>query len=246
MNKEVSSDFLREVLSIGKERQFKADGRNYYVSGAGFDNVVLLREPEPETARTLKVSTLQALVDFINGMKADMGSRRYFIHIESHDSVSLVSQVVSEYRTRETLICAAPLVKPFIFDEWHDPAYMMLDLLSKFEETPDLAKIRQYVGNVVDETAIGSMDDGVTQTVTVKKGIVQKENVEIKLHNCLKPYISFPEIKPVEIDCIFRAHTGPRFMLTTVSNEKIFADTIKAIKHWFKYKIDTEKIPVIG
>jgi hypothetical protein len=98
-------------------------------------------------------------------------------------------------------------------------------------------RLASTVSEVSERT---SSDDGVSQQVSAKVGIVRATDVKLPNPVTLHPYRTFPEIEPVGSLFVFRAQPGPKFALMEAGGGKWRMDTIQAIRQWFVSQPCTE------
>ena len=80
------------------------------------------------------------------------------------------------------------------------PDYRMLDLV-------------KLLGTITEENSATAADDGFTQTVVVRKGIVTKGTTAVKPIVKLKPYRTFNEVDQPESEFLVRLSDGAQVAL---------------------------------
>jgi len=81
-------------------------------------------------------------------------------------------------------------------------------LQTLFVETPERAQVLAIVGNLKEEQVRQSDDDGITQTVTGRAGIVLGKDVKIPNPVSLRPYRTFREVEQPESKFVLRLTQG--------------------------------------
>ena len=84
----------------------------------------------------------------------------------------------------------------------------MIALQVLFEQTEDAAALLALVGNIKDEKVATHDDDGVTQTVTARQGVVLAQNVKAPNPVTLRPYRTFREVEQPASKFVFRMQAG--------------------------------------
>lgn len=156
----------------------------------------------PPAPSRLVVHSLTAIVDYCNHELKE--GKNYIVHVESPYRVNVYSRLSEDGRERENYLQAQLAGEIFNFDAYHDVENFVISLQSMFVQTDVTAKILSVVGNMTSETKLQTHDDGVTQDVTVKKGI-QKEGWEtIENPVNLAPYRTFTEVKQPSSNFVLR------------------------------------------
>ena len=202
--------------------------------------------PTTFTPPTLDLFTLQGLVDYLDTNRDVIDPGNVIVHVEGPTSVCVVSGLHgvkpnrSHYARAEAEL---PHVRPFQ-EEWVTPEEMIIALNAMCVETSERARAVALVGNVADKASIRQEDDGFTQHVTTKAGVVTVNESEIKNPVTLAPYRSFRETEQVESPFILRfrkAHDGGAecgLFLADGYAWRLVA--VQRIKDWLESKVGLE------
>lgn len=172
----------------------------------------VLYEPK---AKSVCVATLTGFVDFVerNIDELDLIDS-YIAVIDSPQSVALCSTLLNQQREREILLTASldSNMKTFPFGTFMPQEEFIIKLHSLFEkkEGDDFDYVALMVSKTVQADTADTNDDGITQHVTVKRGIsgALKEKGEIKPIVRLSPYRTFREIAQPESQFLLRIKTS--------------------------------------
>lgn len=77
-------------------------------------------------------------------------------------------------------------------------------VVTRFADTEERKRLLDVCGSLTDGTSVESTDDGVSQRVTVKAGVLTAAKETIKNPFTLQPYRSFHEITQVESPFLLR------------------------------------------
>lgn len=196
-------------------------------------------EPLP---KGLGVNTLTGFVDFFKGCETDRG-KDAIVHVEAPDLVYLWSPLIGTFRQRANYLFAKATPPPFSFGQFIDLESFIVSLQSKFVETEDVTKIIKIVGNVTDSNVTLYTDDGMSQSVAAKVGIVKVDNVPVPRVVKLAPYRTFLEIEQPKSTFIFRMRRGskdgepPSCALFESDGGKWKNDAIKAVKVYLEKQL---------
>ena len=166
-----------------------------------------VEEPEP---KTLFVSTLTGLTDYLTANVDELPKKDLLCHVESPSQVTLYSRLVEPFMQRFAYVSARLTPLRIKFGEWIDPEQFNIMMQSCFVDPDDPAQatsrslILKYVANMksVQENAV--CDDGVTQTVSVKSGIASVANAALPNPVVLRPFRTFTEVEQPASSFVFR------------------------------------------
>lgn len=199
-----------------------------------------------EYARSLEVSSLTAVLDYIAAARAEF-RQDMILHVESPKKVSLVS-CLDEARRRECLLTAKANVSEFEFDRWYDQERFIMELQANFLPNEELTLLQAVAGNVEGGTTASYGDDGVSQKTTIKSGIATREDVVVPNPATLIPWRTFPEIEQPESKFVFRIRDNrdgaPEFKLLEADGGVWKTDAIAQIKEYLKNGLGSIDCPV--
>ena len=166
-------------------------------------------------AAAIDVSTLTGFVGFIERNIDDLDFENYYTAVvDDPGKVMLCSALSGEKRAREVLVNARldNYMQTFPFGQFMPQEEFIIKLHSLFEkkEGDDFDYVALMVSKIVQADTADTDDDGITQHVTVKRGIsgALKEKGEIKPIVRLSPYRTFREIAQPESQFLLRIKTS--------------------------------------
>lgn len=168
---------------------------------------------EPKAA-AIDVSTLTGFVGFIERNIDDLDFENYYTAVvDDPGKVMLCSALSGEKRAREVFVNARldKYMQTFPFGQFMPQEEFIIKLHSLFEkkEGDDFDYVALMVSKTVQADTADTDDDGITQHVTVKRGIsgALKEKGNIKPIVRLSPYRTFREIAQPESQFLLRIRT---------------------------------------
>ena len=199
---------IEKIESLVKDSFIvQVDGKTY----SARDLNPVLYEPK---AKAVCVATLTGFVDFVERNIDELDLiNSYIAVIDSPQSVALCSTLLDQQREREILLTASldSNMKTFPFGTFMPQEEFIIKLHSLFEkkEGDDFDYVALMVSKTVQADTADTNDDGITQHVTVKRGIsgALKEKGEIKPIVRLSPYRTFREIVQPESQFLLRIRT---------------------------------------
>jgi len=201
----------------------------------------------PPSVKAVECSTLQGLVDlFINSLD-EVKPDHVLVHITSPTSVELISKDSDDHGKRRVWAsstypkdCAT-----FSFGQWLNPENFIILAQQGFQrvkiENDDgsMAHDLDYVLKIASSISAGqtrdNIDDGITQTVTVKQSVALKAEETLRPIVNLAPYRTFSEIDQVVSRFIFRAHAdaeGAELALFEADGGRWRLAAVQAIAQW--------------
>lgn len=221
------------------------------IAGKTYCDKSLKRYDKEEKADPLTATSLNSLLDYING-KSDELRESMIIHVESPTSVRLISGLDKE-RNREELFRVTTNPNGFVFDSYYDQERFIINMQTAFQQSEETALILTVAGNVENKTVANYGDDGTSQKATISKGIAGKEDVIVPNPVTLKPYRTFLEVDQPESKFIFRigeaGNGSPIFKLVEADGGIWKYDAVDQIKEFIKGNLKPEfsdRITIIG
>lgn len=202
---------IEKIESLVKDSfTVQVDGRVYSAHSLN----PVLYEPK---AKAVDVATLTGFVDFVERNIDDLDLiQSFFAVINDPDSVVLYSALSKEKRDREMIVSAQldRKMETFPFNYFLPQEDFIIKLHSLFEkkEGDDFDYVAMIVSKVTQANSADTLDDGITQHVTVKKGVsgALKESSMTKPIVRLSPYRTFREIEQPESQFLLRIRTDDR------------------------------------
>ena len=202
---EIGKEFLDSIKALTRkaDKSFTgADGKEY-----SFDKLhQVFSEPRPAA---LQVKSLLGLVGYIEANIDKLDAERLIIHIVDHKQVTLLTDVHGEDNQRHAMITAnLDGLEQFPYEKFLGQETFIIKTRAMFEDTDDLAIIHQYTAKIDADESVRTQDDGIAQTVRIKKGVsgVAGDREEMPSKVVLKPYRTFAEAKQPESEFLFRVH----------------------------------------
>lgn len=169
--------------------------------------VVPVQKPLVEPIR---VQTLTGLRDLFR--LHEQTDAPAMIQIHDHTSVSMISKKVDEWLRRSVFATAqlSDTAPKFRFGQFLDPEEFIVGLMTLFEDANyglDNRKIIKLMNNLAAEAVTTSSDDGVSQQVITKQGMVTKGEEKISPRVSLAPFRTFQDVAQPASEFILRLRT---------------------------------------
>jgi hypothetical protein len=195
---------------------------------------------------------VQTLAGFRDLYKLHGDGEPAFILIEDHTSVWLTAKKVDEWNRRPAFAHAKlPSDSPcFTFSTWMDPEHFVIGLMTLFEDADhtfgDHRKVLKLVNSLTAEAVTISNDDGISQQVVTRQGMVHKEEEKVSPRVSLSPYRTFREISQPASDFILRLRSRqgqtPACALFEADGGEWRTEAMKRIRDYFTKELPSADI----
>lgn len=201
-------------------------------------------------AGTVGVSSLTGFVEYLNKNIDDKTRESLFVQVDSPTHVVANNAIPDREERRFTPISAKADMPMLVFDKYIPKEEMTVMLQSRFVENDEQADLLGKLGNIVATEDLNQKDDGVTQSVTLQRGIKRVEE-DIQNPVNLRPFRTFTEIDQPESPFIVRIRKDDREGIQVALFEAdggAWRNTARlSIKRFLDDNIDDEKgYPVIA
>lgn len=173
------------------------------VDGGKFATRQVYLPPQEPMPGTLAIHTLAGLIEYIN--KVADKSTIEAIHVISHNEVRVIGALTGRHRQRPIYAQATPAGSSrFHFDHFLSAEEFIIGVQVSFVKTPQRDQLLSIIGTLKDESVKTANDDGVTQSVTTRKGVSLGQETAVPNPIALKPYRTFAEINQPESAYVLR------------------------------------------
>lgn len=182
------------------------------INGNQYADKPLTRIPNELRAEPLEVHTLSAVLDYLtsgaddNIDQTDI-NRRFVLHVKDYDHVVLTRELDGD-RRREELLVAKDDTSCYPFGRFLCVEDFIIGMQSYFVQDETVSALVKLVSNVTDGRSVQQADDGLTQSVTAKTGVVTQGKVDVPNPVLLRPLCTFSEIPQPERRFVFRLRSG--------------------------------------
>jgi len=195
----------------------------------------------------LKFNTLSGIIDFLNLNKDNLPRENLYAHVKDYRTVELIG-VLDDRKTREVYATSEydSELFGFKFNRFYDTERFIIELHSSFADKGHRNQIIKMVSSLSASGITKTDDDGVSQKVTVSKGVHLKAEHKVQNPIILAPFLSFPEIDTPEGKFVFRVRQTEdeeeptECTLFEAGGGALRYDTIIAIAKYLKEKLPKE------
>lgn len=227
------AEFVQKLISLSEPHYKETEDGRIYVSRQ-------MAEIQPPMVTAIQVQTLAGFRDLYK--LHDSSEQPAVILIQDYSLVWLISKTVDEWRRRAQFVRAQlPSDTPkFRFGQWLDPEEAIIGLQTLFEDSEygqDHKKVVRLLSNLAAEAVTISSDDGYSQTVQTKQGMVMKNEEKVTPRIRLSPYRTFREVSQPGSEFILRLRGRqgqmPSISIWEADGGEWKNDAVKNIREYF-------------
>lgn len=204
------------------------------MQGLEYNSRKLYLPPEEPKIDPVRLSTLSGFADYIKSQFDSLDE--CMVHVCNHEHVELVGKLQGDrYWTREIYAIAALSTTQPSFGRYLPAEKFVIELMTNFVDTPERAALLKIIGNLKHDASTHTNDDGVTQTATVKTGVVLAQESPVTPIRILSPYRTFREVEQPFSAFLLRIKQekdGPYVALFEADGGAWKLDAVSAIATW--------------
>lgn len=190
---------IEKILEMAMPNELELHGKLY-------TDKRLYPVPVPR-AETLEFKSLLGLCDTIKAELSESNTN-IIVRVTSASQVDVYTSPYGNDNQRTYLYSCKAQLPVHEFGRFISLESMIIALRSKYVRTGILDEHVQLLGNIFEESSVATLDDGISQSAVVKKGVALKANRTIKPIVRLAPYRTFSEVEQPASDFLFRLKEG--------------------------------------
>jgi hypothetical protein len=161
------------------------------------------------TAKTLLVSTLGAVRDYVQANRDGLDLTRLVVHVASPVQVHVLGPLDARARSRELFVgaVASDLADGFL-GRYMDLEEFVVGLQVRFADADDRKRLLALLSNVKHETVKTALDDGVTQVVQARAGVALVSEVAVPNPVLLCGFRTFRDVAQPSALYVLRVQSG--------------------------------------
>jgi hypothetical protein len=243
----VIKEALQYLHALARPETVTVDGRQYSTKG-----LTEIMEPTPST---VNVRTLTGLKDFLTANVDRLDLSKLIVHVDSECEVRVYSELFGPFVQRRYHITAKPDLLKMRFGEWIDNESFLIFLQACFldemekaagadgvvpDKLPnDRATLIRLASCITESGVKISGDDGVSQEVTVRQGIIMNGDERVPNPVTLRPFRTFCEVEQPTSRFVFRVRKGPECLLVEADGGAWRNEARENIKAWLLANLPT-------
>jgi len=194
---EINQEFKEAVEDIAQTRVLVVDGKSY--ASRPVHEVI----PTEFRFPFIKLYSLDSLVEYIEANKDQVALDQCQV-VVTESTASLFGPPTGIRRDRDTIVQVNANSKFKPSECYGNLEAFRIWLMTQFQASPGQVALMKFISTIRAESAVTTMDDGVSQSVEAKTGIARIGDVEVPSPVTLQPFRTFAEVEQPECWFIFR------------------------------------------
>lgn len=197
---ELSGEAVEAVAELAQKAQ-NGQEKVLTIGGVEYSSIPVhdVRKPDQQP-KAFILATLSGLAAFIKRNVDDLSLDKVIVHVAGHDVVRFHGPLYGDFEQRDTFAEAQcpnrfAGATNFAFGKYMTPESLIVALQALFEDGFDRPSVLALLGNIKDEFVKSTQDDGVSQTVSAKDGIVLLSERKVPNPVNLAPFRTFDEVE---------------------------------------------------
>lgn len=254
MTPEAARAEMEYLFTIGRKAReaeeapqvLEIDGHLYIAYRGNLQRVKPVPDEKPEV---FSAYSLSGLVDFI---RSDVDGlfqnkdKRHIVRVVNTRKVEVLSPMHGFYMQRDVVAKCDALVPEIPFDKFLGVDEFQIMLQSRFSDTPNRALVLQLSGSLRSEQSNQIADDGVSQKVTINRGVATASDVTVKNPVSLKPLRTFYEVDQPESPFILRFDENARAALFEGDGGAWKLKAVESIRNWLSDELADCNVEIIA
>ncbi|WP_105116279.1 hypothetical protein [Streptococcus suis] len=241
-NIKAALEYAVELNQHGLEIVTAGDGTEYYDA-----NRTRMVELDPKRyPRTLELSTLTSLVEYLKSDLNGMQDQRLIVAVEKNDEVCVWSEN-DEFEHRTLLVDVKARVPELTFGRFISSEQFNIMLQSNFIDDADRGALLDFASALKIENGAEIEDNGVSQVATVKTGVASLAKGKVPNPVDLRPYRTFNEVEQPASKFVFRIDKNAQMALFEADGKRWVQEAVGNIAAYLKAELaDLEHITVLA
>lgn len=205
-------DAIKEISELTKNSSeiVEIKDHHYLISNGTCDEIKPDKEPLPAA---LIFTSLDGLVktaksEFMDILTATKSGDALYISIVSPTHVDVFTGLDEHNRRAKVYTASQELDRSWKGQNWFEHEEAMIVLQSQFAQNDGTEYLLDFLSRISDENSVSSDDNGMTQSVQIKKGIALAGRENIRPIVALRPYRTFLEVEQPESNFLIRIKDG--------------------------------------
>lgn len=248
---------LEFMVNVGKEAQtareepkiLEINGNSYVAFRGQFQRINTVKPDREEKSDVFEAFSLSGLVDFIqsdvDGLFA-FPEKRHIVRVINTGEVEVLTPMHGFYRERDVVARCKALVPRIPFDTFMGVEEFQIMLQSRFEESDNRALVLRLSGSLRSEQTNQIADDGVSQKVTINRGVATADDVTVKNPVVLKPLRTFYEVEQPDSPFILRFNEDAEAALFEGDGGAWKLRAVENIRDWLVERLERCNVEVIA
>jgi len=231
------ADFVKEIMGLAKPPTVTVGDDDYILDGYSratkptqelveFENKCLLEVSELQHKQRIQkaqlsfnalhtfssITTLQSLCDILKAeIDCNAAAFPLFVNVTTFNSVEVWGSYEVDF-SRRHLYSAKSDNQELNFSDSRDGKLdiesAIIALQTKFQNTDDIPYVLETCGKISLKSEVTQEDNGISQQITINKGVALVGKAQVKSRVTLRPFRTFIEVEQPPSEYLLRFHDG--------------------------------------
>lgn len=192
---DISKESIQKIQELVEQNQLVEIGGQKYSRGK-FEAIEIR---QPDRPFYLEGSTLTSLVDYLKANVEGIDFKQLMIQVVDYKQVRLLERFTGDDKGRTEYFRSVldGSLQSFRFGDFGAVEEFIIKMRALFQPTEDLETVVAIVSRVVQQDSIETQDNGLAQSLQVKKGVsgALVEGIQTKGVYELRPFRTFRELQ---------------------------------------------------
>lgn len=232
-----------------KSNEFKIEeieGQTYVFHNGSYSRFKPMDPAKPDVFSTF---SLQGLVDFIradvDGLFVD-SAKRHIVRVTSPTKVEVLTPLYGCENSRDLVAQCAVQLPAVSFDHYMDSEDFNIMIMTRFEKSEARDLVLKIIGNMHEEQSMQTADDGFSQRITVRTGVIKLGDTTVMNPIPLTPLRIFQEVDQPESPFVLRVQEGKQVALFESDGGAWKVKAVENICLWLREKLNECNVEIIA
>ena len=248
---------IEYLVRVGEEKRraeetptvLEINGHSYTAYRGQLSRVQTVKPDREEKPDIFEAFSLSGLVDFIqtdvDGIFQNPAIR-HTVRVIDPKHVEVLTPMHGFYKERDVVARCTALVPKISFGSYLDVDEFQIMVQSMFADSDNRAKVLLLSGSLRKEQTMQTADDGVSQKITINRGVSMADDVTVKNPVALKPLRTFYEVDQPDSPFILRFNEDAKAALFEGDGGAWQLRAVENIRAWLTDKLTGCNVEVIG
>lgn len=217
-------EFIQYLIELKRPEIVEQDGKTYSTRN-------LTQLDAEQGVEAIKIRSLSGMVDYI---KSNFDHKReVMIHVESPTRVRVFDSL-NDVNDRRTYVSAEAMLPDITFERHMNREKFNIMLQACFVNNTHKETVLSFISSIIEENSVAQDDDGISQKVTARMGILTQGFATVPNPVELKPFRTFVEVGQPESEFVLRLREGGEVGLFEADGGAWELNAMQNIKEYFK------------
>lgn len=248
---------IEYLVKVGEEKRraeetptvLSIDGHSYTAFRGNLSRVQTVKPDREEKPDVFEAFSLSGLVDYImadvDGLFQDPAVR-HIVRVIDPKHVEVLSPLHGFYKERDVVARCSALTPKIAFGTFLGVDEFQIMVQAMFTESVNRALVLQLSGSLRKEQSMQTADDGVSQKITINRGVSTADDVTVRNPVPLRPLRTFYEVEQPESPFILRFNEDCEAALFEGDGGAWQLRAVENVRKWLAEKLSGCNVEIIA